>query len=164
MSTRLRTIVIVSFALNLFFAGIFAGMVLRGGFMPPLPPIMQGDKRGPFGKPDFSGVLSPDKIALMEKIMAEDMAAQQDNIDRMRRLHDGLDDIIAADEFDVETFQTQVEKIDALQAAFFRGMGKGMGKFLSQLTPEERKAFAKHFRDHAPPPGFGPPPRHPQKP
>ncbi len=159
MSTRLRAIIIVSFALNLFFAGTFAGMALRGGF---LLPSVSGDRKGMPHRLDFSNVLPPEKIALLEKSMADDMAAQQDNIQEMRRLHNGLDNIIGDTDFDIAAFEAQITKIDALQAAVFRGMGQGMGKFLTQLTPEERKAFAKHFRDHAPPPGFGPPPKLPR--
>ncbi|HRI76773.1 MAG TPA: periplasmic heavy metal sensor [Alphaproteobacteria bacterium] len=153
--SRQGKVLVGSLFLNVFLCGILAGFFMRGGFPPP-----HGmDERGPMQ--DIARVLPADKAAALEGIMRKHFEERREGDADIRDIRREMDDILAADNFDIRAFKVKAEEMHTAQEKLFAAMNDDLAQFFSGLSKEERRKLAEHFRKNAPPMGGPLPPKPP---
>jgi uncharacterized membrane protein len=61
--------------------------------------------------------------------------------------------ILSTDPFDEAAYDRHVSQIDDLQLQMFKKIGQTVKEIAKELSPEERRLFAKILRRPPPPPG-----------
>jgi len=154
--SRQGKVLIASLFLNVFLCGILAGFFMRGGFPPP----HSMKEHGPMQ--DITRVLPADKAAVLESIMRKHFEERRDGEADIRDIRKEMDDILAADNFDIHAFKLKAGEMHTAQEKLFAAMNDDLAQFFSGLSKEERRKLAEHFRKNAPPMGGPLPPKPPR--
>ena len=139
MSKAVKLVFLASLVLNVVFVGVLLGRLPRDvGF--------GGQQRMEQALKDLP---EPTQTRFREKFKVM-RAASDPQRDQIRVAREETLRILSADPFDEAAYDRHVSQIDDLQLQMFKKMGQVVKEIAKELSPEERRLFAKILR--RPPP------------
>lgn len=127
MSKKMKVIFTLSFLLNILAVGVLLGGAYKmKSNHPPLGSISEATRE------------------ILKKNIQADRAEMRRNFRQMQAYKKELRDVIGAEEFDRKIFNAKVNQILAVKGKISARKVETLGKTLSELSQEDRKAFSGH--------------------
>ncbi len=120
MDKKLKTLLIVSLALNLFLVGFMAGGARH------------------FMKPQRHG---------MERVMKDFMKSHNELRTEIERERNVAFDMLKADKFDQAKFMAQIDRVARMQQEMFRQFSLDFAEKVRKMPTEERVKFLEKMQD-----------------
>ena len=142
MSKAVRLMFLASLVLNVLLVGVLIGQLPREVGFGRQQRLEQAIK----DLPEPTQTRFREKFKLMR-------AASDPQRDQIRVAREETLRILSADPFDEAAYDRHVSQIDDLQLQMFKKIGQTVKEIARELSPEERRLFAKILRRPPPPPG-----------
>jgi len=142
MSKTVRLVFLASLVLNVLLLGVVIGRLPREVGFGRQQRLEQALK----DLPEPTQTRFREKFKLMR-------AATDPQMDQIRVAREETLRILSTDPFDEAAYDRHVSQIDDLQLQMFKKMGQTVKEIAKELSPEERRLFAKILRRPPPPPG-----------
>src|SRR4029453_11995386 len=141
MSKSVRLVFLASMVLNVLLVGVLLGRLPRD----------VGFGRQQRLEQALKDLAEPTQTRLREKFR-QMRAAGDPQRDQIRLAREETLSILSADPFDEAAYDRHVSQIDDLQLQMFKKMGQVVKEIAKELSPEERRLFAKILGRPPPPP------------
>ena len=142
MSKTVRLVFLASLVLNVLLLGVVIGRLPREVGFGRQQRLEQALK----DLPEPTQTRFREKFKLMR-------AAGDPQMDQIRVAREETLRILSTDPFDEAAYDRHVSQIDHLQLQMFKKIGQTVKEIAKELSPEERRLFAKILRRPPPPPG-----------
>ena len=142
MSKTVRLVFLASLVLNVLLLGVVLGRLPREVGFGRQQRLEQALK----DLPEPTQTRFREKFKLMR-------AAGDPQMDQIRVAREETLRILSTDPFDEAAYDRHVSQIDDLQLQMFKKIGQTVKEIAKELSPEERRLFAKILRRPPPPPG-----------
>src|SRR5215510_705725 len=141
MSKTVRLVFLASLVLNVLLVGVLLGR---------LPSEVVGFGRQQRLEQTLKDLPEPTQTRFREKFKLM-RAASDPQRDQIRVAREETLRILSADPFDEAAYDRHVSQIDDLQLQMFKKIGQTVKEIAKELSPEERRLFAKILRRPPPP-------------
>jgi len=137
MSKTIKVLIFSSLVLNILLIGFIIGNVSHR--------LSRGDS---YRKetPELAVKLSPEKEKIfsdtMEKVRMENRSIRK----QIREARERIFAILIAPQFDVASYESEVENLHELQGLMIKQLSKATKELAMQFNQEERRALAKYLR------------------